>query len=313
MADFSTGAELVLEVDERSLSKAKSQIESELGNVSVGVNASTGGGGGSQLDAMLSATEGQRDNLAIQTDLAEERNEILFAINETLEDGGGMAGGGGGGTTILGGGGAAKGLLSSGAGALSALGAGSAALGGGVAAAGAGLLTETIIGLTGGETPGKRKAREESAEIQERRKRQQEQLNQTQREDWQSLDEMVGEFEWPEIGVEDILTPVESSVSTLTWNTPGPQDITNEISNSIQQFRWDVPTGAELAQEIAAGVDVSVGGSDINLNVSDITTEVTADLDNLAEDVLSQAESSIQNEIRDFKRQIQRAVGINIP
>lgn len=121
MADFSTSAELELEVSNRSLRDARSTVEQELGEIEVGVSASGDGRTRGQLAGILDANRQQYE-------LAVKRNELLEEMQEDIEAGGGGGGGGlfAGGAAIRGGM-ALGGLLSgttalAGAGALSLFG-----------------------------------------------------------------------------------------------------------------------------------------------------------------------------------------------
>lgn len=115
MTDFETSAALSIELDQRSLREVRSELESELGDVSVGVS-----GGG----AAATMTDGGRsgnlaDRLDTQSDLLSDQLDVLEDIESELGTGGllGSGGsGGGGGTGLLptgggGGGGGAGGFL----------------------------------------------------------------------------------------------------------------------------------------------------------------------------------------------------------
>lgn len=99
MAEFTAAANLDVRVADGSLSTARQEIESELGDIEVGVGASTNAptGGGSRRLGQRS----RRRQLDVSTsirELGETRNEILLDILDELE--GGAGGGGGGGGTL---------------------------------------------------------------------------------------------------------------------------------------------------------------------------------------------------------------------
>jgi len=120
MTDFSTRSMLEVVVDDRSLSDARDEIESELGSVRATLDSGRGGAGATGgVAALTDGGDGVRDLLETQTDHLEE-------IREAVED---MRGGGGGGT------------LAAGTGAVGAV-ASKAALGAGLGA----LLEAGIIG-----------------------------------------------------------------------------------------------------------------------------------------------------------------------
>lgn len=136
MAEFKASADLEVSVDQRSLQSARQQIESDLGDVEVGVAPSGGGGSGTtrgQLAGILDANrrqvdilerlaptgdddsqfgtgtaamiEIQRRTLSAQqasADFDERRNVILEELLDTVRgQGGGGGGGGGAGSTLL--------------------------------------------------------------------------------------------------------------------------------------------------------------------------------------------------------------------
>lgn len=98
MAEFSAAADLTVQVDQRSLSNARRQIENDLGDVSVGV-APTGGGGGAvgSRGPEPATVDLSRRQLGEQETLV----ELAQARNELLEDLRGQGGGGGAGSTLL--------------------------------------------------------------------------------------------------------------------------------------------------------------------------------------------------------------------
>ena len=97
MADFSTGAELELTVSQRSLRSVRDTIESELGDLEVGVDAIVSGGGGAGSSGMTSP----RRRAAWEQQRTEDLRDILNVL-EDIEERGGMGGGGGdGGVTII--------------------------------------------------------------------------------------------------------------------------------------------------------------------------------------------------------------------
>jgi hypothetical protein len=137
MADFSTSVALSFEIDDAELRAARDDIESELGGVSVDIDA--GGTGGAVPDGGL--------DMGTLTDLADERNDILDDILDELESGTfGGGGGGGGGLPIPGFGGGGDG---GGFGLLEALGIGSIASGGRGAVGRFGPAGLAIAGLLG--------------------------------------------------------------------------------------------------------------------------------------------------------------------
>lgn len=118
MADFATGATLELEVSRSSLSQARDTIESELGDLEVGVDAVvSGNGGGMQprdpssgrfmsIEGVEQRVVNTNDTLDGLIQIETERWELDKVRNNHLEqlaEGGGVGGGGGGGAGLLGG------------------------------------------------------------------------------------------------------------------------------------------------------------------------------------------------------------------
>lgn len=92
MTEFSTRAMLDVTVSERSLSQARTQIESQLGGRSVRANVSPAMSDGGQSAGRNSVR-----------DLLETSNELLVQIRDAIEEGNfASSGGGGGGATLLG-------------------------------------------------------------------------------------------------------------------------------------------------------------------------------------------------------------------
>lgn len=102
MADgFETQASLSISIPKRELRNARRTLEEELGDVGVGINAQTGGGG---AGASMLADGGRA--LGELRSLAKDRNDLLRELIDQLQlDGGGVPGGGGGGGGLPGGGG----------------------------------------------------------------------------------------------------------------------------------------------------------------------------------------------------------------
>lgn len=114
MADFDTTAELQVTVNRQSLRAARDTIESDLGDVTVDVNAGGGGGASAQLqqsarqrskeaalsrrllDEQLSALNDQGDAVGEGLRLDEIRNDLLRELLEATEVGGSTADSGGG-------------------------------------------------------------------------------------------------------------------------------------------------------------------------------------------------------------------------
>lgn len=130
MADFSTGVELEVEVSSRSLRSAKDTIESELGDLEVGVDAVVSGAGGGGGGGMTNPRRRAR--------WEQQRTEDLGDILDVLEDIDERVGGGDGGGSNLGLGvllGRASGAAGGAAGAAGGLIGGTAGIAGAAAAA----------------------------------------------------------------------------------------------------------------------------------------------------------------------------------
>lgn len=107
MAEFSTGAELELEISQRSLREARDTIESELGDLEVdisavldtrgassGGNGDDGGGSGLQLELMRRQLNHQKRSADLDEETGnylEELLDIADEISSQLEAGGGGA------------------------------------------------------------------------------------------------------------------------------------------------------------------------------------------------------------------------------
>lgn len=130
-AEFSTGAELSLTVADSELSALRSQIESELADIPVGVDASVSGGGRMQprdpSTGQFLSIEGVEQRVIEQTEV---QVEVLEDIKDELEGLGGFGGGGGGGLGV------SRGFT---AGLGGGLGATALGIGGGAGIAGAGI------------------------------------------------------------------------------------------------------------------------------------------------------------------------------
>lgn len=135
-ADFSTAAELSLSVNDRQLSSIRSQIENELADIPVGVDAAGVGGGGRMQPrdpstGRFMSIEGVEQRVIEQTEL---QVELLDDIKDALEGRSGIGQGAGGGAGAAGAGGV---------GLIARLGI----AGGGAAAGTAGLLAGAGVGI----------------------------------------------------------------------------------------------------------------------------------------------------------------------
>lgn len=103
MAEFKAGAELDITVPDEQLRSARTQIERELGDVGVSVDAGVAGSAGQPRDpdtGQFASPMGPEEFERTSINLDEDRNDILEDILDELQGGDVLAGAGGGGGGI---------------------------------------------------------------------------------------------------------------------------------------------------------------------------------------------------------------------
>jgi hypothetical protein len=322
MADFSTGAELTVSVNQRSLSEARDTIQSELGDLEVGVDAVVSGNGGGPGGGRSEV----EDLVQIETErweLDKRRNDYL----EELVEGGGVvaagaqqaAGGGGGGgggilqalglRSVLGGGAAGAGVT---AGGLAA---------GGLATAGAGLVAGGALGI---RQPGME--REEREMVNQQGLEQAQQVREQARsgeglgdpETRRTMEERNPLNELPEF----------PDLSEQSW--PDLPDLANEsdwpsLPNLSQEFEWPDPPdlnpfdGDQQTQREAMtrsrrgptqrGPNESLQSVEPTINLGGLTVDVTTEIDNAVDDAVDEVEDTVDDAVGDLERRVADAIG----
>lgn len=297
MADFSTTAELELEVPNSTLRDARSKIEQELGNIEVGVSAE-GGAGGGQLGDIL-------DTNRRQLELMEEQTELLDEIEENITggSGGGLLAGAAGGRAAAGrgiGGGVLSGILSS----LTAFAPAARVAGGGISPGlfgKGGVLEggEQELGplmslLTGQETATLKPPSEQSMQL--------------------SMPSELEDFEWPDPpDLQALEWPELPSFQEETW--PDIPDLSTQVQwpqppQIFQDLFGDGKTTSASGER--RGFDGTVKPNaqpQIDINVGDIVTNIETDIQNAVDDAVRGVESDINSAFSDLERRIERALG----
>jgi hypothetical protein len=315
--DFSVGAELSVTIEESSLSAVRSEIERELADIPIGVDANVSGG--NRLQPRDPSTGQFKEIRGVEQRVIEQTEvqvEILDEIRDILEDTagqnvvGGINGGGGGG--------------------------GGFNLGRALTIGGSASLLSRLGGFGGGVVPppgvlGRGGLRTQSAE----------QRAQRRGTDLRELllgqsDPPLQDFELPEVTAEDIVGPtLDVAAPTIANvgvtdiigdplsleapslpNTIGSEEIlqflfgdTSAREDSGQRSRGPVGGGS---QKQRPGLETSTSrpGNNIQLNVGDPEANISVEaIDEDARQLAEDARQFVEDELNDLERRIERELG----
>lgn len=328
MADFSTSVDLELEVSSRSLRSARSTIEQELGDIEIGVTAGGGAGAGRQQGQLAGILDANRR----QFELAEQRNDLLDEIKDSLDGGGGVGGSNGLFGGVLGGRISGSGVTSGAVGGL----ASRLSLGGAAGAFASGGLTSilgaTAVGVGGGALAGQalkdlgvalglRGEEMSETTISDRRRRAARGEAEIATFEWPELPAL----EWPELPAleSEVRWPAYPDLSTnVQWpelprgleSFLGGGGTPNATSLGLAPSDQRLVNEANLNQRRGGGINIDVGdiiarvSTTIETNIEDAISDAVEGVENELDDAVSGIESDIDSGFQELERRIPKAL-----